>query len=193
MSGRTHVVRESSDVAPGGEAAGGGGGERNGGAFFGHDFRIVKPFTFVPRGLSRDGTNSGTAVPGDVLSDSESQLPGDSGPLGVADADDSHDGYDHSSNVYRSLYTGDAYFDGSHSAELSMMDDPQRGMRPLFRWLHVPQDIQDFDELSVSPVDFFFCVFKTRSCPSHINCSIRHESCTSHTCLRRKKLQSPTR
>jgi hypothetical protein len=120
------------------------------GAPFSNEFRIVKPFTFVPRGLSRDGTASSTAAasPGDVLSDSESPMPDESGLLGTTDADDSVGPSDSATNVYRSLYTGDGYYDGAHSAELSLLTDPIRGLRPLFRWLHVQQNLQDFDEFS---------------------------------------------
>ena len=122
-----YMRREASDHGAGGP--------------FSNEFRIVKPFTFVPRGLSRDGTSSSTAVAsGDVLSDSESPLPDvpdDIGMLGTTDVDEANGPPDHAQNIYRSLYTGDAYYDGSHTAELSTLFDPQKGSRPLFRWLWV--------------------------------------------------------
>ncbi|KAF4448955.1 hypothetical protein FALBO_16728 [Fusarium albosuccineum] len=51
--------------------------------------------------------------------------------------------------VNSSLYTGNAEMGGSHTAILKVVHDPQLRKHPLFRWLHVPQDVMNFDELWV--------------------------------------------
>lgn len=39
--------------------------------------------------------------------------------------------------IYQSQYTGDAFLDGSHSAKLTIVHDPKKERRPLFRWMYV--------------------------------------------------------
>ncbi|KAK9426001.1 hypothetical protein SUNI508_12708 [Seiridium unicorne] len=51
-------------------------------------------------------------------------------------------------HVVESQYTGNAYFDGDHSAKLTLAHDPKRSRKPLFRWLHLQQRQLNLDELS---------------------------------------------
>lgn len=51
-------------------------------------------------------------------------------------------------HVIESRYTGDAYFDGTHSANLTVAHDVRRSRQPLFRWLHIQQKQLNLDELS---------------------------------------------
>ncbi|KAM0564102.1 hypothetical protein ACHAPJ_000311 [Fusarium lateritium] len=51
--------------------------------------------------------------------------------------------------VHSSLYTGNAELGGSHTATLNVVHDPKGQKHPLFRWLHVPQDVMNFDEFWV--------------------------------------------
>ncbi|KAL8341987.1 hypothetical protein RB601_005236 [Gaeumannomyces tritici] len=53
-------------------------------------------------------------------------------------------------NVYESRYTGDALSDGAHAVKLTVMHDSKstRHRQALFRWLHVRQNMMDFQELS---------------------------------------------
>ena len=51
-------------------------------------------------------------------------------------------------DVYQSKYTGDAFLDGSHSVELTTVLGPKKQRPPLFRWLHVPQQVLNLDQLS---------------------------------------------
>ncbi|PFH60487.1 hypothetical protein XA68_10877 [Ophiocordyceps unilateralis] len=49
--------------------------------------------------------------------------------------------------VFSSSYTGDAELGGSHGAELTVLHDGQGGRtRPLFSWLHVRQQVMNFDD-----------------------------------------------
>jgi hypothetical protein len=51
-------------------------------------------------------------------------------------------------HVSASQYTGDAFFDGTHSAKLTIVHDPKRSRQPLFRWLHLQQAQLNLDEMS---------------------------------------------
>ena len=51
-------------------------------------------------------------------------------------------------HIYESQYTGDAFLDGSHSARLTVVQDPKRQRQPLFRWLHLKQAVLNLDQLS---------------------------------------------
>lgn len=51
-------------------------------------------------------------------------------------------------HIYESQYTGDAFIDGSHSAQLTVVQDPKRQRQPLFRWLHLKQTVLNLDQLS---------------------------------------------
>ncbi|TDZ13014.1 hypothetical protein C8035_v000464 [Colletotrichum spinosum] len=50
--------------------------------------------------------------------------------------------------VYQSRYTGEAVLGGSHSAELDIVHDERRRRQSLFRWLHIQQDMMNFDEFT---------------------------------------------
>ncbi|KAF9879715.1 hypothetical protein CkaCkLH20_02526 [Colletotrichum karsti] len=50
--------------------------------------------------------------------------------------------------VYQSKYTGDGVLGGSHSAALEIVHDVKRRRQSLFRWLHVQQDMMNFDEFT---------------------------------------------
>ena len=50
-------------------------------------------------------------------------------------------------HVYESQYAGDAFIDGSHSARLTIVQDPKRQRQPLFRWLHLKQAVLNLDQL----------------------------------------------
>ncbi|CAJ0546131.1 Ff.00g096040.m01.CDS01 [Fusarium sp. VM40] len=49
--------------------------------------------------------------------------------------------------VQSSIYTGNAEMGGSHTATLNVVHDPKGQKNPLFRWLHVPQDVMNFEDL----------------------------------------------
>ena len=51
-------------------------------------------------------------------------------------------------DIFQSRYTGDAFLDGSHSTELTVVQDPKKQRQPLFRWLHLNQPILNLDQLS---------------------------------------------
>ncbi|WQF77574.1 Putative Mg2+ transporter protein, CorA-like/Zinc transport protein ZntB [Colletotrichum destructivum] len=51
-------------------------------------------------------------------------------------------------HVYRSRYTGDGVLGGTHSAVLDVVYDAKRKRQSLFRWLHVQQDMMNFDEFT---------------------------------------------
>jgi len=103
-------------------------------AYHSNEFRTVKPFAFIPQGISIHGTGS-TKSPNELLSDSESALPDDSAVFDTPDADDSASPSEQTTKIYSSLYTGDGYYDGSHSAELAVIKDPLARTKPIFRWL----------------------------------------------------------
>ncbi|KAF5571820.1 hypothetical protein FPHYL_158 [Fusarium phyllophilum] len=48
--------------------------------------------------------------------------------------------------VHSSVYTGSAEMGGSHAAVLSLVHDHKGQKNPLFRWLHVPQDVMNFED-----------------------------------------------
>ncbi|KAF4437381.1 hypothetical protein FACUT_5763 [Fusarium acutatum] len=48
--------------------------------------------------------------------------------------------------VHSSAYTGSAEMGGSHAAVLNLVHDPKGQKNPLFRWLHVPQDVMNFED-----------------------------------------------
>ncbi|GKU19279.1 unnamed protein product [Fusarium langsethiae] len=48
-----------------------------------------------------------------------------------------------------SLYTGNAETGSSHTATLNVIHDLKGQKRPLFKWLHVPQDVMSFEDLWV--------------------------------------------
>ncbi|KAF3346088.1 hypothetical protein EV126DRAFT_27390 [Verticillium dahliae] len=51
-------------------------------------------------------------------------------------------------HVFRSEYTGDGHLEGNHSISLTSRSDPEGESLSLFRWLHVKQDIMNFDSLA---------------------------------------------
>ncbi|KAM0345277.1 hypothetical protein ACHAPU_006676 [Fusarium lateritium] len=51
--------------------------------------------------------------------------------------------------VQSSVYTGNAEMGGSHTAALNVVHDPKGQKHPLFRWLHVPQDVMNFEDFWV--------------------------------------------
>ncbi|KAF4997797.1 hypothetical protein FGRMN_3635 [Fusarium graminum] len=51
--------------------------------------------------------------------------------------------------VESSVYTGNAEMGGSHTATLNVIHDPKGQKHPLFRWLHVPQDVMSFEDFWV--------------------------------------------
>ncbi|KAM0196791.1 hypothetical protein ACHAPI_005672 [Fusarium lateritium] len=51
--------------------------------------------------------------------------------------------------VQSSVYTGNAEMGGSHTATLNVIHDPKGQKNPLFRWLHVPQDVMNLEDLWV--------------------------------------------
>ncbi|SCV31581.1 uncharacterized protein FFB14_03466 [Fusarium fujikuroi] len=51
--------------------------------------------------------------------------------------------------VHSSAYTGNAEMGGSHAAVLNLVHDPKGQKSPLFRWLHVPQDVMNFEDFWV--------------------------------------------
>ncbi|KAL3306236.1 mg2+ transporter [Colletotrichum asianum] len=50
--------------------------------------------------------------------------------------------------VYQSKYTGEGVLSGLHSAALEIVHDARRRRQSLFRWLHVQQDMMNFDEFT---------------------------------------------
>ncbi|KAI8279225.1 hypothetical protein K4K56_012772 [Colletotrichum sp. SAR 10_98] len=50
--------------------------------------------------------------------------------------------------VYQSRYTGEGVLGGLHSAALEIVHDARRRRQSLFRWLHVQQDMMNFDEFT---------------------------------------------
>ncbi|KAM5383633.1 hypothetical protein ACJZ2D_001870 [Fusarium nematophilum] len=55
----------------------------------------------------------------------------------------------HPTIVHSSKYTGNAEMGGSHAASLKVVHDPKGNSHPLFRWLHIPQKVLNFDEFWV--------------------------------------------
>ncbi|KAK2060271.1 hypothetical protein LY76DRAFT_676820 [Colletotrichum caudatum] len=51
-------------------------------------------------------------------------------------------------HVYQSRYTGEGILGGAHSAALDIVYDTNRRRQSLFRWLHVQQDMMNFDEFT---------------------------------------------
>ncbi|KAK1970693.1 hypothetical protein LY78DRAFT_569497 [Colletotrichum sublineola] len=51
-------------------------------------------------------------------------------------------------HVYQSRYTGEGVLGGAHSAALDIVYDANRRRQTLFRWLHVQQDMMNFDEFT---------------------------------------------
>ncbi|PCD45437.1 hypothetical protein AU210_000871 [Fusarium oxysporum f. sp. radicis-cucumerinum] len=51
--------------------------------------------------------------------------------------------------VHSSAYTGSAEMGGSHAAVLNLVHDPKGQKNSLFRWLHVPQDVMNFEDFWV--------------------------------------------
>ncbi|GKT54745.1 Mg2+ transporter [Colletotrichum tofieldiae] len=51
-------------------------------------------------------------------------------------------------HVYQSRYTGEGVLGGAHSAALDVVYDAKRKRQSLFRWLHVQQDMMNFDEFT---------------------------------------------
>ncbi|KAK1985651.1 hypothetical protein LZ30DRAFT_583814 [Colletotrichum cereale] len=51
-------------------------------------------------------------------------------------------------HVYQSRYTGEGVLGGAHSAVLDIVYDANRRRQSLFRWLHVQQDMMNFDEFT---------------------------------------------
>ncbi|KJZ77848.1 hypothetical protein HIM_02485 [Hirsutella minnesotensis 3608] len=49
-------------------------------------------------------------------------------------------------SVFSSAYTGDAELGGVQSASITVLHDSKGRKRPLFRWLHIKQDMMNFDE-----------------------------------------------
>ncbi|KAL7904353.1 hypothetical protein GGI35DRAFT_200406 [Trichoderma velutinum] len=47
--------------------------------------------------------------------------------------------------IYSSSYTGTAELGAQHDVHLTLLHDPRGQKQPLFRWLHVRQDIMNFD------------------------------------------------
>lgn len=45
--------------------------------------------------------------------------------------------------IYQSRYTGDAETGGSHKAQLTEIHN---GSGELYKWLHIPQEVMNFDE-----------------------------------------------
>ncbi|KAI1208460.1 uncharacterized protein F4807DRAFT_152454 [Annulohypoxylon truncatum] len=56
-------------------------------------------------------------------------------------------------HVLESRYTGDHLLDGSHSAEITFMQETRRQRQSIFRWFHVQQEKQSLDDLSVQLAD----------------------------------------
>ncbi|KND90120.1 hypothetical protein TOPH_05226 [Tolypocladium ophioglossoides CBS 100239] len=48
--------------------------------------------------------------------------------------------------IYSSHYTGNAELGGTHTATLTVLHDPKGQKRPLFNWLHIRQEVMNFDE-----------------------------------------------
>ncbi|KAM4059652.1 corA-like Mg2+ transporter protein [Hirsutella rhossiliensis] len=48
--------------------------------------------------------------------------------------------------AFSSTYTGDAELGGVHGATLTVLHDPKGRSRPLYHWLHIQQDVMNFDE-----------------------------------------------
>ncbi|KAK0392500.1 hypothetical protein NLU13_1995 [Sarocladium strictum] len=48
--------------------------------------------------------------------------------------------------AYTSHYAGTAEMGGDHSASITVLHDPQNQTRPLFRWLHIPQTVMNFEK-----------------------------------------------
>ncbi|KAI1880901.1 hypothetical protein JX265_001141 [Neoarthrinium moseri] len=51
-------------------------------------------------------------------------------------------------HVVESKYTGDAIYDGDHSAKLKVIQDPKQVRQSLYRWVHLQQTQLNLDELS---------------------------------------------
>ncbi|KAF4455091.1 hypothetical protein F53441_2530 [Fusarium austroafricanum] len=51
--------------------------------------------------------------------------------------------------VDSSIYTGSAEMGGSHTAVLNVVHDSKGQKNPLFRWLHIPQDVMNFEDFWV--------------------------------------------
>ncbi|CAM1507046.1 Fc.00g066870.m01.CDS01 [Cosmosporella sp. VM-42] len=49
-------------------------------------------------------------------------------------------------DVHASQYTGNAELGGTHNATLTVLHDPKGRRKSLFRWLHVRQDVMNFDD-----------------------------------------------
>ncbi|KAI1376242.1 hypothetical protein F4677DRAFT_85578 [Hypoxylon crocopeplum] len=101
-----------------------------------------KVFQFVPSRTSRTLSKSGHSV----NTDSSFEKSEDGAPNAKDESNTSKTGK--ILHVFQSQYTGDAVSDGTHSSKLTVIHDPKKQRQPLFRWMHLEQQMMNLDELS---------------------------------------------
>ncbi|KAK1723977.1 uncharacterized protein BDZ83DRAFT_579540 [Colletotrichum acutatum] len=95
-----------------------------------------KVYAFDPARSSSDPTRDDDGSDLDIPFSDDSTLRGEEPPLSRA------------LHVYQSMYTGEGVLGGVHSAALDVVYDTKRRRQSLFRWLHVQQDMMNFDEFT---------------------------------------------
>ncbi|KAF6828652.1 mg2+ transporter [Colletotrichum musicola] len=95
-----------------------------------------KVYAFDPAHASGDPSKDDDASDLETPLSDDSTLRGEEPPLSRA------------FYVYQSRYTGEGILGGSHSAALEVVYDAKRRRQALFRWLHVQQDMMNFDEFT---------------------------------------------
>ncbi|KAK0381418.1 hypothetical protein CLIM01_01279 [Colletotrichum limetticola] len=95
-----------------------------------------KVYAFDPARSSSDPARDDDGSDLDIPFSDDSTLRGEEPPLSMA------------LHVYQSMYTGEGVLGGVHSAALDVVYDTKRRRQSLFRWLHVQQDMMNFDEFT---------------------------------------------
>ena len=95
----------------------------------------TKVYDFNPSRLSRSPSRERSSAASGSEGEGLPAEPEGSGPN--QNRDTPRLGVISTANVYRSGYVGDAYVDGSHSARLTVIHDPKKKRKPLFRWMYV--------------------------------------------------------
>lgn len=115
-----------------------------------------KVFSFVPMRADGQSSEYETTLFNletvDVKHNEGGPQPAKLGQSGARTKDDSAGSppsiADRMLHIVESQYSGDAYYDGIHSAKLAVLHDPKRSRLPLFRWLHLQQRQLNLEELS---------------------------------------------
>ncbi|OHE98990.1 hypothetical protein CORC01_05680 [Colletotrichum orchidophilum] len=95
-----------------------------------------KVYAFDPARSSSHPTRDDDGSDLDIPFSDDSTLRGEEPPLSRA------------LHVYQSRYTGESVLGGVHSAALDVVYDTKKRRQSLFRWLHVQQDMMNFDEFT---------------------------------------------